>query len=172
MKGLTDEQLMEKYCEGEVMAFELLYQRHKSRVWSYLKKRVKDEHAVNEIFQGIFMKLHRKRDLYSPNHLFIKWLYTICRSELSDYFRKTEKFTELKGDIESDAEVQAEENRIDLDNFSDLSANEKKAIELKYYSDKDYEEISEILKTSNSNARKLVSRGIKKLRLILRGDKR
>ncbi|MCK5882065.1 MAG: sigma-70 family RNA polymerase sigma factor [Bacteriovoracaceae bacterium] len=168
MKGLSDEVLMEKYCAGEAAAFEVLYHRHKSRVWSYLRKRIKDEHAVHEIFQGIFMKLHRKRELYNSDYLFVKWLYTISRSELSDYFRKTETFTDLNFEQLHMVEYESVPT-IDLEEMKGLTDNERKAVELKFYSDKDYDEISALLRISNSNARKLVSRGIIKLRKQLRG---
>ncbi len=168
---ITDEQLMEKYKKGEYMAFEALYHRHKATVFSYLGKRLKDEESRNEVFQNIFLKFHRTKDNYDSKHLFIKWLYTISRSELFDYCKKkklaTRPLNEEK-DLPSET-ISEDEREIDLDNIKSLTKKEKEAVKLRYYSEQDYNSISQELAVSQSNARKLVSRGISKIKSKLLG---
>jgi len=164
--GLSDEELMVKYQLNEYQAFEVLYQRHRERVFSYLKKRVFDQQKLDDLFQGIFLKLHKCRHLYRKEHLFIAWLYTICRSELIDFFRKNK--LQIPTSLGTDSLISDDHNDNsypDLPNMDGLSQNEKQAVELRFLSEKEYDEISEILKVNPSNARKLVSRGIGKLRL-------
>ena len=55
---LEDEKLMELYKNGENMAFEVIYLRHKDRVYSYLDKRLSDKNIIEDIFQSIFVKFH------------------------------------------------------------------------------------------------------------------
>ena len=55
---LTDEQLMSLYQKGENMAFEVIYNRNKGRIYSYLNKRISDDSAIDEIFQNILLKFH------------------------------------------------------------------------------------------------------------------
>ncbi|MFT6631193.1 MAG: RNA polymerase sigma-70 factor (ECF subfamily) [Bacteriovoracaceae bacterium] len=170
--SLTDEQLMVKYQQGDYMAFEALYYRHEKTVFTYLSKRLRDSHAREEVFQNIFLKFHRSRDLYSNKFLFIKWLYTVSRSELYDYCKKKKIITIPLEETLVQTEIEQEgpfQELLDLDEIAKLSKNEKEAIKLRYYSDKDFEEISKALSTSQSNARKLVSRGIKKIKLSLKG---
>ncbi len=83
--NFTDEQLMEEYIKGDHMAFEALYVRYQKTVFSYLRKRLPDEQSQGEVFQNTFLKLHRNRDRYQSKYPFIKWLYTIARSELLDF---------------------------------------------------------------------------------------
>ncbi|MBT3983876.1 MAG: sigma-70 family RNA polymerase sigma factor [Bacteriovoracaceae bacterium] len=170
--GLEDDKLMVLYQKGSSQAFEILHERHKSRVITYLSKRIADKNAQNEIFQNIFLKLHRKRDLYNPDFLFAKWLYTICRSELVDYFR-LKKMETVQWDEHLHASEQVPTKElIELEDFKTLTSDEKKAISLRYYSDQDFSEISETLGTSAANSRKIVSRGIAKLRAALAGEKK
>ena len=170
--GLSDEKLMEEYIKDNMMAFEVLYNRHNARVYSYISKRVFDLSNAQEIFQNIFLKVHKLRFNYDQKHIFLKWLYTICRSELIDYFKYKkgifEEFNEAKviKDIPDITEPE-----INLEDYKNLTSNEKKALELRYYSEKDFDEISSILNTTPTNSRKIISRGIGKLRKKLKGGK-
>ncbi len=65
-------------------------------------------------------------------------------------------------------EVENNANRpIDLDSLVPL---QKVAIELRYSEEKSFEEIATALRTSPSNARQLVSRGVRALRTLLAGS--
>ena len=168
--NLEDTKLMELYKNGENMAFEVIYLRHKDKVYSYLDKRVTNKNLIEDIFQSIFVKFHNSRHLYSSEHPLLKWLYTICRSELLDSLKRNKvKFVQLSDDqlISAPAEVY---DKINLDNVKSLSKKEKEALKLRYYSEEDFSGISKALNTSEANSRKLVSRGIKKLKEKLIGD--
>lgn len=167
---LEDEKLMELYKNGENMAFEVIYLRHKDRVYSYLDKRLSDKNIIEDIFQSIFVKFHNSRHIYSSKHPLLKWIYTICRSELIDWVKKNKtKFVQLSEDQLS-IEPTELNDKIDLDSIKTLSEKEKQALKLRYYSEEDFIEISKALKTSEANSRKLVSRGIKKLKAKLLGE--
>lgn len=167
---LEDEKLMELYKNGENMAFEVIYLRHKDRVYSYLDKRLSDKNMIEDIFQSIFVKFHNSRHLYSSKHPLLKWIYTICRSELLDWVKKNKtKFVQLSEDQLS-VEPTELNDKIDLDSIKALSEKEKQALKLRYYSEEDFIEISKALNTSEANSRKLVSRGIKKLKAKLLGE--
>lgn len=166
---LEDEKLMLLYQNDDHLAFEVIYQRHKSRVYEYLNKRLHDKQYIEDLFQLVFVKFHRSRHLYDAKHPLLKWIYTITRSEFLDFIKKKKIETvELNDETISIDEAEIEVP-FDIENEKSLSDNERKAIQLKYYSDKDYDEISKILKTSQSNSRKLISRGIKKLKLKFAG---
>ena len=168
---LEDEKLMELYKSGENMAFEVIYLRHKDRVYGYLNKRLADKSLIEDVFQSIFVKFHHSRHLYNSEHPLLKWIYTISRSELLDSIKKNNKtkLVSLNEDqlISKPMEIVDE---INLDSIKSLSVNERKALELRYYSEEDFSKISEVLNTSEANSRKLVSRGIKKLKAKLVGE--
>ena len=162
---LSDEELMKLYQKGENMAFEVIYNRNKGRIYSYLNKRMSDASAIDEVFQNILLKFHNSRMNYDSKYPLGKWIFTISRSELLD-FRKKRKFVyeDLK-DEHLVSEVQDASENVDLNDVKNLSENEKSAISLRYYSEKDFLEISKLLDVSESNVRKLISRGLKKVRL-------
>lgn len=168
LHNLSDEKLMLLYQDGDIQAFNLLYERHKNRVYSYLNKRVQGQDAREEIFQNCFLKLHRFRKNYDPKHIFLKWLYTITRSEMLDYLKKKQLKTVPFLEQMKEAGDEFSPN-IDELNLSSVSEVERHAIKLRFYSGQDYKEIAEALNISEPNARKIISRGIKKLKKTLLG---
>jgi RNA polymerase sigma-70 factor (ECF subfamily) len=162
---------MELYIQGENQAFEVIYSRYKDRVYSYLNKRLSDKNTVEDIFQSTFVKFHKSRKLYKPEFALIKWIYTICRSELLDSLKKNKvSLVELKEEHFTDNSSHSDSD-FSLDNEKSLSIKEREALKLRYFSDEDFIEISKALETSEANSRKLVSRGLKKLRLKYLGVK-
>jgi RNA polymerase sigma-70 factor (ECF subfamily) len=153
------------YQDGEAQAFEELYRRHQSRVYTYLHRRLKDKEVIDDVFQNIFSKFHKARMKYDPKYEVLQWIYTISRNELLDHLKKKAvKTVEFEEEL-----IVIEDNESELpfeiSQEKSLSKKEKKALELKFIADKDYEEMSELLETSHSNIRKTVSRAIKKLKL-------
>lgn len=166
LETLEDEKLMLEYQADNYSAFEVLYRRHKSLVYSYIYKRLKNKDQVEEVFQNIFLKFHRSRELYDPKYKFLQWLYTLARSELYDFCKKKRLVT-----ISFDEEVFKVEEEFEIEDvdLSTLKEKERLAIELRYFEEQEYEEIAKLLQTSQSNARKIVSRAILKLKTKLLG---
>ncbi|MEC9281798.1 MAG: sigma-70 family RNA polymerase sigma factor, partial [Bdellovibrionota bacterium] len=84
----TDAALMRLYKDGDAMAFEVIYNRHKDRVYTYLNRRLHDSQVVEDVFQSVFIKFHKSRDSYSEEHPLLAWLYTITRSVTLDHLKK------------------------------------------------------------------------------------
>ncbi len=155
------------YQNGDNQAFEILYSRYKGRVYSYLVKRLQEYDQLEDIFQGIFIKFHKSRKLYKSEHAVSKWIFTICRSELTDYLRKKSRSVPTRGDLDLDGfqiptPDHGEKFTQYLDNVK-LSDKEIKALKLRYKEDKEFSEIGAILNIAESSSRKIISRAIKKL---------
>jgi len=169
--NLEDTQLMLKYQDGDHMAFEVLYMRHKDKVYSYISKRLHHNDDVEDLFQKVFAKFHKSRSLYNPKYEVLPWLYTITKSELLDFIKKR-KMTTSEFNESLHTHTKKENNEIiNIQSEDNLSQNEKDAIELRYVDDNDFLEISSILNTTESNVRKIISRGLSKLRKKYRGVK-
>lgn len=160
---LTDEELMTAYKLGDSSAFTFLYERHAGKVLGFLKKKAASDAIARDIFQATFLKLHRNRAKYDSNQPFLPWLFIICRSELVDSYRKEKRSLEDSYDEvpEKGGEFQSEVRQLDL---SVLPEIQRKALELRYSNDLDFDEIAASLDTSSVNARKIISRALKRLR--------
>lgn len=155
---------MKAYQGGDSAAFDLLFDRHKSRVFGFLMKKLGERFEAEDVFQATFMKLHQSRRLYDPNFRFEPWLFTITQSVLKDHFRKAKRSVEdSAGETLDDLPAQELENR-EMPNLEGLEDRQKVAVELRYGQDLSFEEIAEKLQTSPLNVRQLISRAIRKMR--------
>lgn len=84
---VTDEKLMLAYCDGDESAFAELYSRHKQRVYFYIRRFIKREDLVEEVYQEAFVRLHLCRDRYRPTAKFTTFLYTIVHRLIIDRCR-------------------------------------------------------------------------------------
>ena len=159
-----DDALMKRYQGADFMAFETLYHRHKGKAYGYLVKRLKDSAVADEVFQNAFIKLHRKRHQYNPSLSFLNWFFIILRSEMLDYLKKQKTKEEDFREENVLAPEQSSSLVFDLATVGSLSKKEKDFLELRYLQEWSFEDLSKKFKTTQVNARKIISRSLKKLR--------
>jgi RNA polymerase sigma-70 factor (ECF subfamily) len=170
----TDEELMLLYQQGDVPAFEVLYQRHSGKIFNYLKKRLGDEVWTDDVFQLVFAKLHQTRSQYNPSYRFDQWVFVMTKTVLLDFWKttgaKTKRyFSESLDHLSSAQQPIAESNYIEAPSLSEaltagLSFEQQSAVELKFIDELSYQEISKKLNRSEQNIRQLISRALKKIR--------
>lgn len=168
--SLTDEQLMVLYQNGDFKAFDELYRRHSGKIWSFLKKRINNEEKVEEIYQEVFIKIHKSKNLFNPSLSLMPWVFTITKSVMIDALRKEpNQYQELVTESLTEPTEEVFTPMI-ADNLSTfLSPKQKQALELRYVEGQEFEKIAKILNTSPINARKIVSRSVIKLKKFLKG---
>jgi len=98
---LTDEQLFERYTDGDEQGFRELVQRYEPRIQGFLRKRLNDEERVEDLTQDTFLRIHRARDSYDPSRKFSTWIHTIANNLLKNEFRNRSRrretvFSELR----------------------------------------------------------------------------
>lgn len=167
---MTDEQLMQAYVNGDEAAFSELFRRHRSKVYSYVLRRVRNEAAAEEILQEIFLKFHSSRSTYKKEYLVAQWLYIITKSVLVDHFRRKER--EISVSI-SDELIQVAAPEVHLPGLElvGVSATEEKVLRMRFEEDKEFDEIALALNKSEVNIRKILSRGLSTLRKRIGSEK-
>ncbi|AGH95943.1 hypothetical protein A11Q_1727 [Pseudobdellovibrio exovorus JSS] len=167
---MTDEQLMKLYQNGDEAAFQQLYSRHSSKIYGFIKKRIPNEAKVSEIYQEVFIKIHKSKHRYNDSFAVLPWIFTVTKSVLIDEVRKDKKIegqhVMFEDVIASGPEVTA--SPIDTDSLlGQLPSQQQKALELRYVDDKTFNEIAATLNMSENNARQIISRGIRRLRQLV-----
>jgi len=84
----TDEALMLAYSEGDLSSFELLFQRHRRPLFTFLLHRVGRRGVAEDLFQEVFLRVVRNRSRYAPIGTFRAWLYTITHNVVTDHHRR------------------------------------------------------------------------------------
>jgi len=171
---LADEELMVFYQNGSTHAFDLLYKRHSSRVFEFLRRRTNPQNA-GDLLQESFLKLHKARHQYSGKYPFLPWLFTITRNVLYDHARLKE--TKLSRNSVSEVEELADHEKVDtgadLQPFLvALPEAQRRAVELRYLQDWSFERIAAEMQTTPINIRQIVNRGLKKIRSNFGGNEK
>ena len=86
---LTDEALVASYAEGSNEAFDILLNRYRSKIFSYIFHIVKNQDVADDIFQETFVKIIMtiKQGRYVETGKFSAWVTRIARNLVIDYFR-------------------------------------------------------------------------------------
>lgn len=72
--SMMDEQLMLKFGQGDQVAFEELYARHRQRVYAFYRRRVPGRERADELTQETFLALLHSAGRYQPQAPFRTYL--------------------------------------------------------------------------------------------------
>lgn len=171
----TDEELMAAYQKGTEDAFRILYSRHSGKVYGYLRSKCLSEQEASDLFQEVFVKIHRSKHLYNQSLPALPWIFSVTRSVMLDGHRKKVRRKEVFDcDLDTFSTEEKEDPRMDLVGTltQELPPQQRMALQMRYIEEKTFEEIAEQLQTSPVNVRQILSRSIRNLREWARkGDK-
>ncbi|GAB6151508.1 RNA polymerase sigma factor SigZ [Desulfosporosinus burensis] len=142
----------------------------------FIKKRVVNEHDAEDIFQEIYLKIHKNIGSVLDEDKIHAWIYRVARNTMTDYYRRNHnKFevTDLTEDLESSKDEELSTNteiaaclKVMVDS---LPETYKQAILLTEFQNMTQKELSEKLGISISGAKSRVQRGRKLLKEMLLG---
>lgn len=178
--NLEHEQI--KKTKRNVADFAPLYDSYFLAIFNYVLKRVQDEHHAAEITSDIFAKALFKISTYNFKGLpFSSWLYRIARNQVIDFYRKdkSNKYLQVS---EDELDYLADNSENDIDAAMDkenktqqlvlalgkLSDENIELIELKFFENRSYKEIAEIINTNENNARVKTNRALAKLKDLIK----
>jgi len=100
----SDEHLVKEFIDGSQNAFNLLMNRHREKVYSYIFYLVKDADSAQDVFQDTFFKVINtlKSGSYKEEGKFIQWVMRIAHNLVIDLFRKGKKFPTIESNDEND----------------------------------------------------------------------
>ncbi len=157
---LNDNELVQRFIEGDQNSLEILIHRHKNRVYSYILLIVKNQELAEDIFQETFIKVIRslKRGKYVENGKFVSWVLRISHNLIIDHFRKEK----LQGTISNDSievdlfnsnkfsEATIEDQMVNSQILSEvkelvqeLPEDQQQVIYMRHYMDMSFKEIAE-----------------------------
>ncbi len=89
----TDCELVCAYINGKESALEVLLNRHKTRVYNYINRKVNNPELAEDLFQDVFIKviLTLKEGKYNEEGKFLPWVLRISHNLIIDHFRLANK---------------------------------------------------------------------------------
>jgi RNA polymerase sigma factor (sigma-70 family) len=158
-KAKNDLLLVEEAKKGNEKAFASLMNRYRDSIYYMLLKMVNNSSDAEDLTIEAFGKAFRSLDSYTPRFAFSTWLFKIATNNCVDFIRK-KKLSPTPLDLLQDSldnatvNIQSdmpdpEESLINLqkiaalkDIVNQLKPRYKSLIELRYYKEYSYEEIS------------------------------
>jgi RNA polymerase sigma-70 factor (ECF subfamily) len=167
LNDLSDEVLMVMYQSGRDDAFSALYVRHSAKIYGFLRRRVWNDEKASELYQDVFLKLHRSKLLYDESLPALPWIFSITRSVLNDGLRLEKKFAR---DGDSPLEDRQPDSESDISSdalalLASLPSSQQRAVQMRYIDENTFAEIATALDTSQGNVRKMISRAVAKLKI-------
>jgi RNA polymerase sigma-70 factor, ECF subfamily len=86
--GPTDSELMQRWRQGDSLAFETLVRRWEQRVANLLRRLLGFSDQVPDLCQEVFFKVFQARQHYRENGHFATWLYRIVLNTARDAGRR------------------------------------------------------------------------------------
>jgi len=163
-------------AQSNPAAFQPLYARYYESIYRFIHRRTNQDVLAAEICSDTFLKAMQKLPGYKYQGVpFSAWLFRIASNEVAQYFRanaknrtvSTEEYT-LKDVVEEVAEEDNEQLRqLLLNSLDDLRENDLQIIEMRFFEQRPFKEIAQILEISESNAKVRTYRVIDRLKKII-----
>ena len=89
MDEQSDSDLMARYARGNADAFDVLFSRWEHLLLGYFVKRVRSQDHAADLFQEVFLRLHRFREQFDARQPFGPWVWQIARRVWIDDLRRS-----------------------------------------------------------------------------------
>jgi len=160
--------------------FAPIYNKYYLMIFNFVLQRVENEVFASEIVSDVFAKAIFNLKKYKFKGIpFSAWLYRVAYNEIITTFRKQKRnrtvnipdgYSNLLG-IEEEEEEE-EDNSLSIKQLKKclqkLKPNEVELIEMRFFEERAFKEIGEILEITTENARVKTHRAIKKLQKIFK----
>ena len=175
----TDEELITRFQQGDVYAFDLLVKRYKDPLLNFVYRFVGDHIEAEDIVQETFLRLFKNKHYYKEIAKFSTWIYTIAgnlaKTELRrrrrrqffsiSHFMTQDKDYDIPDDTKSPEQAA---NSLITDSIiqkaiQKLSPKFKEVIVLRDIQELSYEEIAEIVSIPLGTVKSRVNRARLKL---------
>ncbi len=175
-RDLSDETLMAHYGDGDGDAFDELFRRYEPRAYAFFLKRTGSSERAEDLYQELFLRIHRARDRYDSDRPFTPWFFQIANRLLVDDHRRAFRHHEFSiEDREpraeqrnAEGEVADREQSMQLLQF--LSNEERYVLLAAKVDGVGYAEVANHLGKSVDAVKKTASRAIRRLRASVGPD--
>jgi RNA polymerase sigma-70 factor (ECF subfamily) len=156
--------------------FVWIINRYKEKLYNYISRITNlGQQEAEDILQEVFIKIYRNLNEFDPELKFSSWIYRIAHNQAISHYRKQKvrpqgnslplDISEIKNlaadiDIEKDMDLLlAKKNIVQV--FDGMDEKYRELLVLKYFEEKSYQEISDILKKPIGTVATLISKAKK-----------
>lgn len=151
---------------------ERMWDQYSRRLRAFIRSRVGDDAAAEDILQEVFIRIHRHLCCQADWHKPEGWVYQIARHLIIDHYRRRRETVEIPEGLPDGAELPEEEPAAVLalslkEMVDELPEPYRQALLLTEYQGLSQKQLAERLGISLSGAKSRVQRAREKLRTML-----
>ncbi len=170
---MQEEWLEIQAAQGNPARFRPLYNRYYEPIFRYIYQRTTDEDLTADLCSQVFLKAMQRLGEYTFMGVpFSAWLYRIAANEVAQHFRSVQKnrvvgiddvnLSEMMDEMEEES---PEWMRILLiEALDDLKEHDLELIEMRFFEQRSFREIAEILDMTENNAKVKTYRILERLK--------
>lgn len=165
-------------CKQHPQQFEVLYNKYFTRIFRFVYQRLDNKNLAADITQQAFLNALSNIKKYEFKGLpFVSWVYKIAYNELNAHFRKyssdryvnindshiNSMLNDLIGEKIEKKDIHSKLTQA----LQTLAPDEMELIEMRFFEDRAFKEIGEILDITENNAKVKTYRILDKLKITL-----
>ena len=158
--------------------FMLLMEKYQERLYWHVRRLVVEHEDANDVLQNCLVKVFKSIKRFEGKSKLYTWLYRIATNEAITFLQKRKKrITASLDDEESNLE-----NRLEADSYFDgdraarelqkalvtLPEKQRLVFQLRYFEERPYQEISDLLNTSVGALKASYHHAVKKIEKFIR----
>lgn len=180
----ADELLLQAIGQGEVGAFEALYDRHAPMLYSLLIRIVRDDNVAEELVQDTFCQVWQKAQQFNGTGSVLGWLRRIARNKALDQLRRQKVHSPVKTEnlehfesslllgrpsVESEFEQAWTQQQV-RQALNQIPNEQRLCLELAYFEGLTHQEIAEQMETPLGTIKTRIRIGMEKVERWLLGN--
>src|SRR6056297_3970758 len=97
---MNDQELVQAFIMGNESCIEILINRHRTKVYTYILLTLKNQTLAEDLFQETFIKVIQslRNNKYRDNGRFLSWVIRIAHNLIIDHFRKEKQMNSVSND--------------------------------------------------------------------------
>jgi RNA polymerase sigma-70 factor (ECF subfamily) len=175
----SDETLIAQALKGKKSAWLILVKRYEKNLYNYALRMVNNPTDAMDLMQEIFIALFRNLDKFRGECPFKNWLFKIAHYRCLEFYRRKRPMQSLddvpeQEDVDTECLVKSlqiqQQSSALLEAMQSLPVKQKLVVELKFFQQCTFEDISQQLGISTNTAKSQLYSALDKLKLQLAGD--
>ncbi|MCU0346581.1 MAG: sigma-70 family RNA polymerase sigma factor [Saprospiraceae bacterium] len=163
-------------AQANPSAFRPLYDRYYEPIFQFIHNRTQDENLSADICSQVFLKAMQRLGDYTFRGVpFSAWLYRIASNEVAQWYRQHKKLRVVSVEETNLASMFEEVLDDDLEKFRPylvpaldvLKAADLEIVEMRFFEQRPFKEIAEVLNITESNAKVRTYRVLERLKKII-----
>lgn len=176
---LEEEKVIKRAIENP-QHFEVLYNKYFLDIYKYVLLRVGEPTVADDVVSRVFVKALNKLPKYKFKGVpYSAWLYRVAYTEIANTFRKRKSEKVVTVPVEEFNHIMHENNMEEIlekealikvikEAIKELNEKQVELLEMRFFEQRSFKEMAEILDITEGNAKVSTHRAIKKVKDILK----